>query len=358
MRLLPDDVRRGEALAYLWYLSFLLLQPALGENSPEEWLVIAASIAVFLPLYFSVFWQRGRRARWLIWAIAALGLVTMPFNAGAGTYLVYAAALIPWHAPVRVALVSDGVWVLAILVEAVVLGLPMWTWMVAVIGTTAIGAATIHAAETQRQHRQLLRAQEEVEQMAAVAERERIARDLHDVLGHTLAVIALKSELAARLAESDPPRAASEIREVERVSREALRDVREAIEGYRQRGLPAEIEAARAALSVAGIALDVEVPPLALSARLETALAMTLREAVTNVVRHSGASWCRVWLQADGDYATLTVLDDGRGGRLTEGHGLSGIRSRIRQLGGRVDVESGRGVRVAITLPLAGPAAP
>ncbi|MFC6592923.1 sensor histidine kinase [Deinococcus lacus] len=160
----------------------------------------------------------------------------------------------------------------------------------------------------------LERAQAEQERLAADAERERIARDLHDLLGHTLSVIVLKSELAGKLVQKNPERAAEEIREVERISREALTEVRAAVRGYRGSGFASELARAKVALDTAGIRLSITdaLPPL--PEGLESTLAMVLREGVTNVVRHSGARELRLSLRQErGGYA-LVLHDDGRGG--------------------------------------------
>jgi two-component system sensor histidine kinase DesK len=351
MRVLPTDVRRGEALGHLWYLAFLLLQPLLGRNSREEWLVILVSVAVFLPLYLWSFWQRGRLGLALTFAIAGLGLMVMPLNAGGGTYLIFAAAMCSSRMPPRSAFFCHVGLVAATLIQASLVSMPVWTWMVAIIGIVAVGGATIRSAEGLRHRASLLRAQEEVEQMAALAERERIARDLHDVLGHTLSVIALKAELASRIADTDLPRALQEIRDVERVSRQALADVRGAVEGYQKRGLLAEVAAAGEALAAANVAFDVSCAPVPLSPRHETALALTLREAVTNVVRHSGATRCAARLAVNGAHLTLTIEDDGRGGVPGGGTGLDSMRSRIEHVGGRIEVDGRHGMRLTVTIP-------
>ncbi len=353
MRLLQPRVPRRDALGNLWYLAFLFLQPALGRNSLDEWLVIAASVAAFLPLYlFSLKPRRTSIGFALIAAIAGLGFLVMPWNGGGGTYLIFAAAMSSMRLAPRSALFSHGALVAGVVTEAALLGLPVWTWTVGVVGVVGVGGATVRAAEGLRYQASLLRAQEEVEQVAALAERERIARDLHDVLGHTLAVIALKAELASRLAESNPARATAEIRDVERVSRQALSEVRAAIEGCWQRGLSAEIRAAGEAMAAAGIAFDAQCPALQLSARQEAALALTLREAATNVVRHSGATQCRADLTSHPSSIVLTIADDGRGGTRQGGHGLDSMRSRMAQVGGRVEIDGGSGTTVTVTLPM------
>jgi two-component system sensor histidine kinase DesK len=191
-----------------------------------------------------------------------------------------------------------------------------------------------------------------------VAERERIARDLHDVLGHTLSVIVLKAELAGRLVNLDPVRAAAEIGDVETTARSALAEIREAIGGYRSRGLAAEIEAARLTLDAAGVTLLAEssqTPTAALSPQEETALALVLREAVTNIVRHARATTCRLRFITEAGRRRLVVEDDGQHAIAREGNGLRGMRERVESLGGQFSLERGiaenRGTRLVIELP-------
>jgi two-component system sensor histidine kinase DesK len=227
--------------------------------------------------------------------------------------------------------------------------LTIGAWTIALI--FIIGGGNLLIGTRERQHEQLRRAREEVEAMAKLAERERIARDLHDVLGHTLSVIALKAELAAKLADRDPGRAVQEIQEVERISREALGEVRDAIDGMRAHGLPGELRNAATALQSAGIRLETDIARVPLSPRAEAVLALALREAVTNVLRHACASTCRVELREQNDRVELTVADDGHGGPLREGHGLSGMRERIASAGGTISLDAQQGVAIRVTLP-------
>jgi two-component system sensor histidine kinase DesK len=187
-----------------------------------------------------------------------------------------------------------------------------------------------------------------------VAERERIARDLHDVLGHTLSVIVLKAELAGRLLGKDNARAASEIADVEKTARTALAEVREAIGGYRTKGLQAEVEQARRTLDAAGVLLECGDTPPQMAASEETVLSLAVREAVTNIVRHAGATLCTMQFAESGDgFRALIVADNGRGAGGGEGNGLRGMRERVQALGGRFRVESSSGTRVVIELPAA-----
>jgi two-component system sensor histidine kinase DesK len=205
-----------------------------------------------------------------------------------------------------------------------------------------------------------------------MAERERIARDLHDVLGHTLSLIVVKSELAKRLLTTDPARAATEIADVERTARTALAEVREAIGGYRSRGLAAEIETARRTLDAAGVTLILAdttgAPPTTaasswvgegantatnLTPHEETALALALREAVTNIVRHARATTCTLRFLSEHGTRRLIVEDNGATPITREGNGLRGMRERIESLGGHLALEHDRGTRLQITLPAA-----
>jgi two-component system sensor histidine kinase DesK len=199
-------------------------------------------------------------------------------------------------------------------------------------------------------------AQEEVERLAKTAERERIARYLHDLLGHTLSLITLKSELAGKLIEDDPERAGREIREVERISREALREVRTAVAGYRSAGIAEELERTRLALEAADVQLEYFAAPVELQPAQETVLALALREAVTNVIRHAAARTCRVALEQTAVEVRLEVRDDGRGGSAPEGIGLASMRERVEALGGRLERPAGNGTSLRIVLPRRAPA--
>ena len=226
-----------------------------------------------------------------------------------------------------------------------------YAWVPAAVFSLMIGGICIHGAEVKRANARLRMAQEEVERLAKTAERERIARDLHDVLGHTLSLITLKAELAGKLLERDPERAGREIREVERVSREALREVRTAIAGYRSEGLQAEMGRARLALESAGVRLEYFAQKVELDPVGETVLALALREAVTNVVRDAGAEPAGSTLEQTDEETRLEVRDDGRGGAAPEGIGLASMRERVEGLGGRLERRAETGTSLPIRLP-------
>ncbi|MFG2621121.1 sensor histidine kinase [Streptomyces sp. NPDC048507] len=209
---------------------------------------------------------------------------------------------------------------------------------------------------------ELREARATVAQLAANEERLRMARDLHDLLGHSLSLITLKSELAGRMLPEHPDRAALQVADIEKVCRQALVDVREAVSGYRRPTLPGELAGARTALTAAGVAADLPAgAPEQLPEETESALAWSLREAVTNVVRHSGAKRCTVTLTSSqtlaGPVVELTVTDDGAGGPAVPGNGLTGLTERLEAVGGSLSAgPAGKtGFRVLARVPLGSP---
>lgn len=350
-RRLPLDI-----YVHLVWLVFLGFQPLFDPGSAaRDVLIILAILAVFLPIYFWTWSRPGRAALPGIVVLGLMGAVLPAVNSGATTFLVYAGAAAGRKLEPRPAVAVLVVLVGAAVVGAVASAIP-WPIVVAVytpalLLTPMIGAVSVVERVRSRANERLHRAHDEIERLAAIAERERIARDLHDLLGHTLSVIVLKSELAAKLADHDAARAATEIRDVERISRRALGEVREAVVRYRQRGLAAELEGARAAFDAAAVELGVELPDGSPPPRVEGMLAMVVREALTNVLRHARATRCDVQVARDGDAWVLEVRDDGHGRLGPAGNGLTGVRERVEALGGKVDVQGGAGVRLTVRLP-------
>lgn len=342
---------RGPNLRWLWlvYLVFFLMGPLLAQ-SLRAFLFTMVGIAVFLPIYALAPRAKGGWVYAAIGGMLALGLLFAKSNPGASVFFVYAAAECGRLGRVR-ARQAIAVVMLVIVVVAAAWQQHPFFWIPALALVFVIGTATMHEFEVEQKNLELRQSREEVAELARIAERERIARDLHDLLGHTLSVVILKSELARKLAERDPVRAAAEIGEVEAVARQALTEVRAAVSAYRSRSFAGELDNARRVLSVAGVALEVETEGVVLPALHEGVLALSLREAVTNVLRHAHATSCRVALRADAGSVRLVVEDNGRGGG-AEGVGLRGMRERALVLGGSVERSVGPGTRLAVDLPL------
>jgi two-component system sensor histidine kinase DesK len=352
LRPLPDDPELGwTPYAWLVYLAFVLIPPIMMRASALQCGLTAAGLAVFLVLYFTAHWLNGRKILWCIAGIALLGIVLAPANPGASTYFIYAASFIGYAGRPRFAFWGLLVLVGVVVGESWLLHLSIYFWVPAILFSLLVGGTNIHQAEVSRANSKLRLAHEEVELLAKTAERERIARDLHDLLGHTLSLITLKAELAGKLLERDPERAGREVREVERISREALREVRTAVAGYRSQGLPAVLAQGRIALEAAGVKPEYFAVPVELEPAQETVLALALREAVTNIIRHAGAATCRIALEQTAAETRLEVRDDGRGGSAPEGIGLASMRERVEGLGGRLERRAGTGTSLLIVLP-------
>jgi two-component system sensor histidine kinase DesK len=338
---------------WLVWLLYFIFDPAVHAFSVTRWALTPAVTLVFLTLYFRGWGLEDRQQRiWTIAGIALLGIIFTPRNYGASAFFVYAASFAGFCGETKLAvsilLALEGS------ASLVMWGfhLPRGLWVSTSFLIAAIGAMNVQRAKRIAANRRLRLAQEEIEHLAKTAERERIARDLHDVLGHTLSVIILKSELASRMADQDLPRAIQEIRDVERISRETLAEVRSALRGYRAPGLNAEIAQARATLETAGIKVRASVAQDALEvgSAHEAVLALVIREAVTNILRHSHATECNLRLTQADRVCLLQIVDNGCGNGV-EGQGIRGMRQRVETLGGNLKRTTAAGTTLTITLP-------
>jgi two-component system, NarL family, sensor histidine kinase DesK len=362
---------------YIWliYLGFLFT-PLLAGGHDWRWLwPTLLTIPVFLFLYARViraFRLRdppGTVALPEVLAIAAMGYALALVNDSANTYLIYCVAVMPFtisgfrRIAIAMALLL-GIYAL----ELWMLGFRPLLFGITTVVSIAASVSNYMMLRNRRHNLALQRASEEVHRMARVAERERISRDLHDLLGHTLSLIAIKSELAAKLLDRDSAAASREVVDVMNIAREALKQVRTAVIGIRAAALEGELASARALLETANVRLTYESDGAVLPADVESALAMIVREAVTNIQRHAGATqaWIEVMLDeevvAGGGAGQRSVLlqvsDDGCGGVTAQGNGLGGIRERVRSLGGTLELDSprGKGTVLRVRVPLAAPA--
>ena len=316
-------------------------------------LIVALSLVVvglFVGTTLVAHWPEWRRWVWLgglIAAVVALDVLSGS-QARAAYYVPYvtasAASLIAWrHA--RTVIVGVSLVALAIALHAQsLLGVVM------AAGGFSLGFSIGLGIENDRARRALRDAEERTAVLAVAAERERIGRDLHDILGHSLTAIAVKSDLARRLIGRDDEAARSEVDALASIAREALADVRATASGMREVRLASEIASARSVLDAAGIESTTPAAVPTLDATTSELLGYVVREAVTNVVRHSGASRCTIVA----DDRSVTVSDDGVGirGRAPR-VGLAGLSRRIAEAGGTLEVTSGGGVTVRAEVPTA-----
>lgn len=367
-------------LVWILWLPFFTppMLDMLGSHpTPLRLTISLVGVVMFFALYLWVSWQSARSLTshalrvfptgLALWApvaglaALAIGLTALNGNSWGAIFFYVSSGAAGWL-PTRKAIPVIGALVLFIAVAFAVQGnLADAETPVVFVGT--VGAIVIAFCWSFANSQQLRLAREEMERTAAVnEERLRIARDLHDLLGHNLSLIALKSELAQRLVDSAPARAANEMRDVEQVARQALKEVREAVASYRQPTLASELRGAREMLTAAGIAYQAEYDAGAISGlptTVESVLAWTVREGVTNVIRHSGARQCTVLIARDERSVRVEVADDGKAASIetgdTGGNGLRGLAERVTALGGRFTAGPAErsGFRLVVTLPLA-----
>ena len=352
MRLLPDNSRVS-------WVPFLCLAPVLlvpldayfANATPGEWLATGLAVAIFLPLYFWSFWVRGWKAVLPLAGMATLGLLIVPMYSSACVFLLYASGLVGFLGNTKHSAAALALIVGAIALQSWVLDYSVGYWAPTILMAVVFGGFCINWVEAERSNAKLHMKQEEIERLATIAERERIGRDLHDLLGHTLSLNVLKARLANKLINKDVDKASQEISDIEQISRDALQEVREAVQGYRSAGFSGELENALLALEAADITGEFSTADITLEPTHDCVLAMTLREAITNVIRHSDAKRCHVSLSTSDAAVELEIVDDGRGGRFVEGSGLSGMRERLISNGGALHIDSSDGMKVTASLP-------
>ncbi|TCM45209.1 sensor histidine kinase [Kribbella sp. VKM Ac-2568] len=347
------DLRRRAGIGWLFAGVWLVfLSKPLGEilkhREMAERVLGIAALALFALGYLGFFgWARYQnrqgtqlpvvvRIGFLVALLAMTALMIPAAGESSLTTLVYVEALGMMLLPLRAG-VFLGLTLLA-LVEISLRLVPGWhddgTYGFSIVlgGLAVFGLrrAILRSVE-------LAEARKDFAELAVQEERNRFARDLHDILGHSLTVITVKAELAGRLIPANPDRAAAEVADVEQLARAALADVRAAVAGYRELSLAGELVAARAALQAAEIRADLPTTVDEVPEKNRELFAWVVREGVTNVIRHSGAKRCRIELGK----SSIEVIDDGKGptpsGEMS-GHGLIGLRERANQTGATVTV--------------------
>jgi two-component system sensor histidine kinase DesK len=334
--------RAASRLLWLVYLNLYFVPWLFDPPTVQAVAASAIGLGLFLICYLDASFVERRSVFPHIAAITLIGFALSPFSAMWSVVNVFAASLAAAKVRGRRKALITLVGLQGILVAGgVALRLPVVGWGSGVFFGAMAGFGALLQVDLERKNRQLLAAQGEIRALSASAERERIARDLHDLLGHTLTLVAVKAELASRLVSRDPNAAQREMDEVAEAARASLGEVRTAVSGMRGASLAVEIGRAKRMLSAAGLEADIcESIPKADPER-EAVMAMALREAVTNVIRHAEASRCTIEVTTDtNDVLQLRVSDNGVGGDLEEGSGLQGMRARVSAAGGSLELES------------------
>lgn len=350
----PDRDGRGRLIYYffvfVWLLYLAYPVGALIDHPPaaDTLVASAAGLGLMVAAYVWGLIRIDRPPRQLAAAGAVILLVGTALTAAVG----YDFAGIFIYAGAVLARVPGRTSVTGILVSA---ALPILLGVLARVASPVVVSVTLTTLAVgfaTRWFRRMVELRGEVEYLARNEERVRIARDVHDILGHSLSVIILKAQLAARLVAADPERAAREMAEVEAVARSSLGEVRSSVAQAHFVALDAEIARVRDALHTAGIRCQVDWDAPRLAPPVETALSLVLREAVTNVLRHSGARTCAIRGRRRRRGFGLEVADDGRGlAGAGQGQGLRGIADRLRAVGGSLEVEGDGGTRLTAWVP-------
>ncbi|MPY49623.1 sensor histidine kinase [Streptomyces sp. K1PN6] len=305
--------------------------------------------SLYIYVTFRAFVKEKREARSTRVALVLLGVVTCSLAIGyGGSWLLFFPLLgLATGAVVRGRWLGRTCFALSVLAGVVAGVRDGWGAVNVAYGTflsTMVTAAILSLSEAVRE---LRAAREELARRAVEKERLRFSRDLHDLLGHTLSVIVVKSEAARRLAPRDLDAALLQVRDIESVGRQALTEIREAVTGYREGSLTTELDRAQSALTAAGVTSSVRMSGPPLSPQTETLLGWVVREAVTNVVRHSGAAHCAIGLTGTKERVRLVFSDDGTGpvpgSASGSGTGLKGLTERLAAAGG--SLEAGPGAR-------------
>jgi two-component system sensor histidine kinase DesK len=386
----PRGARAIGAFIWLGFIVFPLIN-ALGKNGrPLGHGLIIGGAALFVAAYVSMImrWRRDRRDRvpllLFLVMLAVSSALTLSQASGWGFLFTYCAACAALVAPEGAGFYAVALCSVLAGVTSAIAGADGGTVLGFVASSAGIGFLMLVMSDLRLRNEQLSAARAELARMAVAQERERFARDLHDLLGHSLSVIALKAELAGRMLTDGPPEAAKEVAELEQVARTALGEVREAVSGYRQPTLAGELAGARMALSAAGIEAEVQESKVPLEPAVEAVLAWAIREGATNVIRHSSARHCTLRVTATLADAGVEVIDDGAGtelvagnvnggatsgsaagnragagqgvlaGNRTGGHGLAGLAERARLVNGELEAGAlaGGGYRLAVTVPV------
>jgi two-component system sensor histidine kinase DesK len=342
----------------LCFLAFPLADLLSGRLSPDSVVVAGAGLAAFAAAFMRLFWilpsattERRAEGSALLATLAALAIgLSIAFGDDWLGLLVYLGVAVALALPTRLALA--GIAALAAAGVAITGGLDI------TVEVLAFGVILIAVRRLMELVRELESARAQVAELAASEERLRLSRDMHDLLGSNLSLIALKSQVARRLLGRDPTAAESEVRDIESVARSSLQEARAAVRGLRSASLASELDRARDALVAAGIEARVSgAGPL--SVGVETLLGFAAREGVTNVIRHSRARRCDIAVRREGEEAELEIRDDGIGAAkgANQGSGLSGLAERMAEAGGTLEAGTvaGGGFRLTARVPVATP---
>ncbi|WP_144392798.1 sensor histidine kinase [Pleionea sediminis] len=354
--LLPPQHDQGY-LPYVWlsYLGIYFFNYLFRPPSDTEVITTLIIIPVFLVIYFSAFRRDGLSLVIHIILLYLIGIYTSQENIGGSVFIVYAASFCAQFDKAK-----NGFTMLIALIAATafysfLFNLSSYFYLPAIFFSILVGGSNIYFSEVSKKNQVIKKSQEEIEKLATTAERERIARDLHDVIGHTFSLITRKAELARKLVDKDAEKAKAEILDIELESRRALSQVREAVSGYRKTNLSNELLAAKNLCQISEIEFEEEVKSCDLNESISNSLGFIIKEAFTNISRHSSADSVRVKFDIISGNYQLEIKDNGSiksDTPITFGNGLIGIKERVHQLNGSLNISTNEGFRLTVLIPV------
>ncbi|RUO23301.1 two-component sensor histidine kinase [Aliidiomarina iranensis] len=344
---------RKYAWIYLFNLGFYVLPLVLFPYPLWEIAVLVVALIVFVGLYLYCFNLQPEQMLLPILAMYFLAVATTPLNPGSVALFSYVGFFVgfAYRWPIALASVIGIVATLAVFQFGVGTRWDLFFHYGAVI---VITVAIFGRVERLRQrHAEAERkSQEEIERLATRVERERIARDLHDILGHTLSSIVLKSDLAqAQLAKQQYKQAGVQLAELSEIARASLSQVRQSVSGYKHGGLNLELNRLVQRLKDAGFDTQISGQPPAMDTERETAVVLALTELVTNIIRHSKGQRCEIHFDESADTYQIKIEDNGPCTDISTGNGLQGVQLRMHELGGSVKVNTQTGCAVSLLFP-------
>lgn len=349
----PSDGMHYSPYVWLVYLVVFVTGLIAYHPIPNSYLYGSIGTILFLTVYFNSYWIPNKRVKWNVLAILIIGSSLAQLTPGASVFFVYAGAFCCRLGSTKKAisgLVFIALWVV---VYSWVFSMHPFFLIPAILFAFVIGGINIYQHDIDLKRQELILSQQEVRHLARTSERERIARDLHDLIGHTFSVITLKAELAGKLIDKNQRQAKQQVKELEDISRKALKQIREVVTGYRTSNLSTELAHAKYVLQSNEIAFDYQFDEIELNEEINKELAIILKEAITNILKHSKASNASVKLSKENSRFVMQITDDGIGfseDLKTQGFGLKGMRERVSRLAGNLEIESLNGTKMIITL--------
>ena len=349
-----DKLESKLSWVYLINLIFYIIPLFTVRFALWQYLSMLAALVLFLLCYFWAYRSCRNNMHWPIAGIVLVATLITPVNPGSIAMFAYAGFFIGYAYPLRHFLWLMAALVAVLLLLELTLTIP-WRLFLYMGVPIVLGVSFLGRAEQAKQRHRVaeLQSEDEIKQLATMVERERIARDLHDILGHTLSSIILKADLAEKLlARQHTDAAQQQLTELSQIARDTLSQVRQSVSGYKHQGLAAEVTKLLSRLRDAGFQAELQGEVPQLDSRRETALILALTELVTNVMRHSKGERCQLSFVTQPNSLQMCISDNGQSDAISEGNGLRGLRERLAAIDGSLSTTQHDGFTATIQLPL------